>query len=61
MELETEPNQAGWLYAGIALTLLTALVLAPNPAFILVGLIVLALFYPTTKPSQIILDHQAHP
>lgn len=61
MKLQTEPDQAGWLYAGFVIVLLSALVLAPNPAFIVASLLVLALFYPSSAPPQGILEHQAHP
>ncbi len=61
MKLDTEPDQAGWLYAGFALVVLSALVLAPNPAFIVAALVVLALFYPASAPPRAILEHQAHP
>ncbi len=62
MELEEPINQTAWPYAAFVLVLLAVLAFTPNPAFIVAGVIVLALFYSTsTPPSRAILEHQAHP
>jgi len=60
--IEPEPvTRSAWLYAAFALVLLTALVFAPNPSFIVAAIVVLALFHPAPAPSSAILAHQPHP